>query len=73
VQLKDLVKPIDQCTDEELQQRLQSIRHNRTVVRQAGKDHVRRAARVGQQSRVKKVEDLLKGLTPEQIIELLGG
>lgn len=71
MQLADLVKPIDQQTDEELLERLREIRNNRNTVRPAAKAHAKRAAKKGQQGRVKKVEDLLEGLTPEQIAELL--
>ena len=32
MQLTDLVKPIEQCTDEELLERLRTIRNNRQIV-----------------------------------------
>lgn len=71
MQLQDLVKPIEQQTDEELLARLREIRNNRNTVRPAAKAHAKRESKKGQQGRVKKVEGLLEGLTPEQIAELL--
>lgn len=77
MQLSDLVKPIDQCTDEELMERLRTIRHNRNTVRPAGQARVKRAAKKGTQARVRKVESLIDGLTEAQkqqlILELTGG
>lgn len=72
MQLQDLVKPIDQQTDEELMERLRQIRHNRTAVKPAAKDHAKRAAKKGAQTRINKVEDLLKGMSREEILALLG-
>ena len=52
-------------------ERLREIRNNRNTVRPAAKSHAKRAAEKGQQGRIKKVENLLEGLTPEQIEQLL--
>lgn len=71
MQLQNLVKPIEEQTDEELLERLREIRNNRNTVRPAAKAHAKRAAKKGQQGRIKKVESLLEGLTPEQIEQLL--
>lgn len=71
MQLHDLVKPIDQCTDEELLARLQTIRHNRSVARPAAKSHAKRRAKKGQVTRLNKVESLLSGLSDEQRQQLL--
>jgi hypothetical protein len=71
MQLADLVKPLDQCTDEELLERLRTIRNNRTSVRPAAKAHAKRAERKGLQTRVSKVENLIAGLSPEAIQQLL--
>ena len=43
MQLKDLVKLIDQQTDDELLARLREIRHNREVIRPAARKRVERA------------------------------
>lgn len=75
MQLKDLVKPIDQMTDEELMERLRTVRNNRVTSRPAAKAHAKRAANKGQQGKITKAKDLLagSGLTREQLIALLGG
>lgn len=77
MQLNDLVKPIEQMTDEELLERLRVIRNNRNTVRPAGQARAKRAAKKGTQARVKKVESMIDGLTEEQkqqlILELTGG
>lgn len=72
MQLKDLVKPIDQMSDDELMEKLRTMRHNRTTARPAAKAHAKREAKKGAQTRINKVEDLLKGMTREDLIKLLG-
>jgi flagellar motility protein MotE (MotC chaperone) len=71
VQLLNLIKPIDEMTDEELEERIRTIRHKRDVVRPAAAKHVERAAKVGGQGKITKAADLLAGLTDEQRAELL--
>ncbi len=71
MQLTDLVKPIEDCTDEELLERLRKIRHNRNTVRPAAKTHAKKEAKRGQQGRMNKVEKLLEGLTEEQRKQLI--
>lgn len=72
MQLKDLVKPISDMSDEELMERLRTIRHNRNTIRPAAKSHAKRAAKKGAVTRIKKVDKLLEGLSREQILALLG-
>lgn len=71
MQLKDLVTPLDQLSDEDLLERLRTSRHNRTTARPALQYHVKRAAKKGSQTRVSKVESILEGLTDAQKLELL--
>ena len=71
MQLNDLVKPMEDMTDEELLERLRTIRHNRNTVRPAAKSHAKRAAKKGQQARVSKVENILASLSDEQRQQLL--
>ena len=62
-------------TDEELEARLQFIRHKRDVVRPAAKKHVERAEKKGSQGRVTKAADLFGGLSEadkQQLLQLLG-
>lgn len=71
MQLKDLFKPIEQLTDEELKERLREIRHNRTVERPAAKARAKRAENKGRVTKVNKAQSLLAGLSPEEIRQLL--
>ena len=71
MQLNDLIKPIDQCTDEELLERLRMIRNNRNTIRPAGQARVKRAAKKGSQGRVSKVESMIDGMTEEQKQQLI--
>jgi hypothetical protein len=73
MQLTDLVKPLEDFTDEELIERLRTIRNNRNTIRPAAQKHAKKKEKKGSQGRVSKVESLLEGLTPAQIKELLGG
>lgn len=70
MQLKDLVKPIDQMTDEELQERLREIRHNRTVARPAARKRVEREERKTSRSKVTKAKTgllaLLEAMSEEE-------
>lgn len=75
MQLQDLFKRMEDMTDEELQERLRQVRHNRKTVRPAAKAHAKRSANKETRADVSKAEQMIKklGLTPEQILELLGG
>lgn len=76
MQLQDLVKPIEEMTDEELRARLREIRHNREVVRPAAKKHVERAKKKGSVTRINKAADLFAGMSEEEkaeLIKVLGG
>jgi len=71
MQLIDLVKPIEACSDEELLARLRVIRSNRDTIRPAGQARAKRAAKKGSQGRVSKVESILMGLTDAQKKQLI--
>lgn len=66
MQLKDITKPISECTDEELQERLRNIRHTRTVVRPAAARHVERAEVRTSRKKVSAIEKLLDKMSPEE-------
>lgn len=66
MQLTDLVKPIEHCTDEELLERLRTIRNNRNTIRPAARSHAKREAKKGQLGRMSAVEKLLAGMSPEE-------
>jgi hypothetical protein len=57
MQLSNLVKPIDQCTNDELLERLRAVRHNREVARPVA---AAKAAKVEKKSSVKKMSALEK-------------
>ncbi len=71
MQLPDLIKPLDQLTDEELRDRLKIIRHSRTIIRPAAQKHREKAVKVKEKKVTSKVDSLVKNLTPEQIKQLL--
>lgn len=73
MQLENLVKPLDQMTEEELHQRIRELRNNRNTVRPAAQNHTKRAAKKGAQKRISKVEKLLQGMSRDDLIKLLGG
>lgn len=63
MKLEDLVKPIDQLTDEELLERLRGIRNNRMVLRPAAKAHSDRAEKKETRKKVDKVTDMFANLS----------
>ncbi len=67
MKLEDLQQSISQMSDQELEELLRSIRHNRTSENVVAKKE--------KQNKEKKseIDKLLKQLSPEQIKELLGG
>jgi len=71
MQMRDLIKPLDQLTDEELQERIREIRHSRTVTRPAAQKHKDKAVKVKAKKETSKVDSLLKKMSPEQIKQLL--
>lgn len=76
MQLHDLVKPIEEMSDEELRTRLIEIRHKREVVRPAAKKHVERAQKKGAVTRINKAADLFADMSEEEkaeLIKALGG
>lgn len=76
MQLIDILKPMDQMTDEELKERLQKIRHNRDTVRPAAKSREKKEAKKGAVTRINKMDDLFDKMSPQQkaeFIKQLGG
>jgi uncharacterized tellurite resistance protein B-like protein len=71
MQLQDLVKPIDEMTDEELRARLREIRHKREIVRPAAKKHIERAKKKGAVTRINKAAELFAGMSEEEKAELI--
>lgn len=73
MQMSDLIKPIEECSQEELVERLKQIRNMRTVTRPAAKTHEKRAKKKEGKVKVSKVEALLANLSPEDLQKLLEG
>lgn len=71
MQLKDLVKPINEQTDDELMARLREIRHNREVIRPAARKRVERTEAKASRGKVSAIEKLLAGLSPQEQADLL--
>lgn len=63
MKLEQLVKPVDQQSDEELLERLRTIRHNREIERPAAKRIVKKAIEKTSRGKVSKVEKMLEGLS----------
>ncbi len=76
MQILDLVKPLDQMTDEELQARVREIRHRRETARPVAKAKAERAEKKETRAAVGKVDKLVTNMSPEErakLIALLGG
>jgi ribosomal protein L29 len=67
MQLKDLVNPIRDMTDEQLKEKLRDIRHNRTTVRPAAEAKVKRAAKKESNKKMSEADKLIAALSPEQL------
>ena len=71
MQLQDLIKPIEEQTEEELRERLRELRHSRTVIRPGAKRHAKKAAGKGRVTRTTKAANIFAGLSPDQLAELI--
>lgn len=74
--MSDLVKPIENMTDEELLESLRQLRHRRSVERPAAKRRVEKVKAKGKTTRINKMADLFDSLSEadkEAMIKKLGG
>ena len=71
MQLKDLVKPITQMTDEELLEHLRQVKQRRTVERPAHRAHVERAEKKETRAKTKKITNVFEGLSEADRIRLI--
>lgn len=71
MQLKDLVKPLDQLSDDELMERLRATRHNREVARPVARRKATTAAKKESRAKLGKMEKMLAGLSDAEIQTLL--
>lgn len=76
MQLKDLITPISELSDEQLLEKLRTIRHNRTTVRPAAAARVKKTEKKESKAKMSEADKLLSALTPEQLqllMQQLGG
>ena len=63
MQLHDIVKPMDELTDDELLERLRTVRHNRTIARPAAAKRFERAETKTRRAKATKIDKLAGQLT----------
>jgi len=76
MQLTDLIKPLDQLTDEELLARLNEVRHRRTVERPAAARRVAQVEKKETRVKVNAMDKLIADLSTEEreaLLKQLGG
>lgn len=71
MQLNDLYKSMSDMSDEELRERLQQIRHNRTVVRPAAATRAKKTASKGSVTRSNQLHAMFAAMTDEDKAQLL--
>lgn len=71
MQLKDLVKPISEMSDEELLEHLRQVKQRRTIERPAHRAHVERAEKKTARAKSKKVDIVLGKLSDEERQKLI--
>ena len=70
MQIRDLVKSIDKMTTEELLEHVRGMRHRRETLRPVAAKKAEKAEKKAGVARVKKTNDLLEGMTPEELAKL---
>lgn len=71
MQLKDLVKPISQMSDDELLEHLRQVKQRRTIERPAHRAHVERAEKKTARAKGKKIDTVLGALSEEERLRLI--
>lgn len=71
MQLNDLYKPMATMTDEELRERLQTIRHNRTIARPAAATRAKKTASKGNVTRSNQLHAMVAAMSDEDKAQLL--
>ena len=70
MQVRDLIKTIDQMSNEELLEHVRAMRHRRETLRPIAKQKVERAEKKAKVASGKKTDSMLAKLSPEQLAEL---
>lgn len=71
MQLRDLVKPISELSDEELIEKLRQVKTSREVIRSAVRKRTERSEKKASRTRMTATTKLLEGLTDEERAELI--
>ncbi len=71
MQLDQLVKTLDEMSDEELREHLRNIRQRREVLRPAAQKRTERVEVKASRKKVSAAEKLLASLSPEDLAKLL--
>lgn len=74
MQTPDLIKTIDQCSDEELLERLRTVRHNREVARPVAARKTANVEKKATRKRVSSVDKVVETMSDDdkqKLIELL--
>ena len=76
MQTIDIIKPISQMTDEELMEKLRTVRHNREVSRPVARKKAEVAEKKTTRKKISAIDKVVDTMTDEEkrkLIELLGG
>lgn len=71
MKFKDLIKPIDDQTEDELRERLREIRFNRERARPVAKKKAEKAEKKESRQRTNKLDKMIANLSPAQLEEML--
>ncbi len=71
MQLLNLIKPLEEMTNEELQEHLRGTRHNRNFNKPAAKAHVKRAGKKTSRAKVTKTENMVDGMSHADKLKLI--
>lgn len=71
MQTHDIVKPIDECSDDELIERLRALRHRREVLRPVAKAKAAKAEKKTSNKKITALEKLLDGMSDAERAKLL--
>ena len=71
MQIRDLVKPLDQMSDAELHEHIRAMRHRRETLRPVAKAKAARVEKKAAQTQTKKVTSLLAALSEEERAALI--
>ena len=71
MQIQDLVKTIDNMTDDELLARVREMRHRRETLRPAAANRVARVEKKASRAKVNKTADLVDAMSEEERLKLI--